>query len=273
MTTAPAQRPQLGGIRPPHGSRVDWRALALVAGSLAAVAAFAWPFFAPALPSDAPRTVPYLAVALVPVIVAGLTLALDRQFASAKAVALLGVLGAIGAATRVLGDTVGGVEPVFVVLILAGRALGARFAFLLGIVVVTVSAVITGGIGPWLPYQLFACAWVGAGAGLLPRLRAGRWARRAEVVMLAAYGAIVSWLVGALLNLSFWPFALAGGTSISYAPDAASFAGLLENLKAFALYSLATSTLTWDTVRAITTVIGIAAIGRPVLAALRRAKL
>ena len=258
MTTTTAA----SGIRAPLSTR-----LALVAGSVAAAAAFAWPFFVPALPQDAQKAAPYLALALVPAIIAALLLALDRQVASAKTVALLGVLGAVGAAARVLGDTVGGVEPVFVVLVLAGRALGARFGFLLGLVVVAVSAVVTGGIGPWLPFQLFACAWVGAGAGLLPRTE--RLSRVGELVMLAAYGAIASWLVGALLNLWFWPFAIGAGSSISYVPDAP----LAHNLKAFALYSLATSTLTWDTVRAITTVVGIAVVGRPLLAALRRAKL
>jgi len=251
-------------LAPPR-RRVDWSSVALAAGSLLAAAGFAWPFFAPALPQDAQRAAPYLVVALVPAVVAALALALDARFASAKAVALLGVLGAVGAAARVLGDTAGGIEPVFIVLILAGRAFGARFGFLLGLVVVGVSAVITGGIGPWLPFQLFACAWVGAGAALLPRVRG----KLGEVVLLAAYGALASWLVGALLNLWFWPFALDAGTSISYSAHAT----LSANLKAYALYSLATSTLTWDTVRAITTVVGIALIGRPVLAALRRAKL
>jgi hypothetical protein len=46
-----------------------------------------------------------------------------------------------------------------------------------------------------------------------------------------------------------------------------------ENLASFALYSLVTSTLTWDTVRAVTTVVGIALIGPAVRASLRRAKL
>jgi energy-coupling factor transport system ATP-binding protein/energy-coupling factor transport system substrate-specific component len=243
----------------------EWRPWVLALGNLAAVAAFGWPFLAPAAPADAQRAVPYIALALAPALAVAVAIALDRHVASAKAVALLGVLGAIGAATRVLGDTVGGVEPVFIVLILAGRALGARFGFLLGLVVIALSALITGGIGPWLPFQLFACAWVGAGAGLLPRVRS----RLGELALLACYGAIASWIVGALLNLWFWPFAIGGGSSIAYVADAAP----LVNLKAFALYSLATSTLTWDTVRALTTVVGIALIGRPVLAALRRAKL
>jgi hypothetical protein len=38
------------------------------------------------------------------------------------------------------------------------------------------------------------------------------------------------------------------------------------------LYSLVTSTAGWDTLRAITTIIGIAVVGRAILAALRRVK-
>ena len=46
----------------------------------------------------------------------------------AKAVALLGVLAAVGAALRPLGGGVAGFEPVFFLLVLAGRALGAASA-------------------------------------------------------------------------------------------------------------------------------------------------
>ena len=80
---------------------------------------------------------------------------------------------------------------------------------------------------------------------------------------------VASYLFGLVMNLWFWPFAVGGRADISYAADAA--AG--QNLASFALYSLVTSTLTWDTVRAVTTVVGIVLVGPAVLAALRRAKL
>ena len=38
------------------------------------------------------------------------------------------------------------------------------------------------------------------------------------------------------------------------------------------MYSLVTSTLTWDTLRAVTTVVGLVLVGRAILASLRRAK-
>jgi hypothetical protein len=89
------------------------------------------------------------------------------------------------------------------------------------------------------------------------------------MAMLVGYGIIASYLFGLVMNLWFWPFAVGSGTDISYAPDAP----LGENLASFGLYSLVTSALTWDTVRAITTAIGIVLVGPAVLAALRRAKL
>ena len=66
------------------------------------------------------------------------------------------------------------------------------------------SALLTGGVGPWLPYQMLVSAWVGMGAGLLPRRVTGR----AEIAMLAAYGVVAAYAFGLLLNLSSWPFVL-----------------------------------------------------------------
>jgi energy-coupling factor transport system ATP-binding protein len=73
---------------------------------------------------------------------------------------------------------------------------------------------------------------------------------------------------GLLTNLWFWPFAVGAGTGISYVPGAP----LATNLSSFLLYSLLTSTAGWDTLRAVTTIIGIAVVGRAILAALRRVK-
>ena len=70
------------------------------------------------------------------------------------------------------------------------------------------------------------------------------------------------------MNLWFWPFAVGAGTGISYEPGAP----LATNLASFLVYSLVTSTATWDTLRAITTVVGILVVGRAILSALRRAK-
>ncbi|TGO06040.1 ECF transporter S component family protein [Serinibacter arcticus] len=249
------------------------RALLLVA-NLVAAAAFAWPLIVPAVPSQAQAAAPWAALALVPIAVVLVLIALDASIRSATTLAMLGTLTAVGAAVRIAGTGVGGVEAVFVVLILAGRAFGARFGFLLGVLVIALSS-IASGFGPWTPFQMVACAWVGAGAGLLPGARPRgsaprreRGARWREVALLASYGVVASYAFGAVMNLWFWPFAVGPATSISYSPNAS----LGTNLGSFLSYTLVTSTLTWDTIRAVTSVVGIAVAGPAVLAALRRAK-
>jgi energy-coupling factor transporter ATP-binding protein EcfA2 len=261
---ASAIAPESGTRTAPTARRRPTAATAaLLAANAAALASFCWPLVAGALPAQAQAAVPVVALALVPLaalVVLGL---LDGTVRSAHTLALLGTLAAIGAAIRIAGTGVGGVEAVFILLILAGRAFGARFGLLLGMLTIALSSLMWGGIGPWTPFQMFACAWVGAGAGLLPRLRG-----RAEVALLCVYGIAASYAFGLVMNLWFWPFAVGAGTGISYEPGAP----LPVNVGSFVLYSLVTSTATWDTLRAITTTIGILVVGAVVLGALRRAK-
>lgn len=247
-------------IRLPRG--VEFAVLA--AANVLALAAFCWPLLAAALPEDAAAALPYAALAIAPIAVVAIVVSLDGSVRSAHTVALLGVLAAVGSAIRVASTGVGGVEAVFILLILAGRAFGPRFGLLLGAATIAVSSALWSGIGPWTPFQIFACAWVGAGAGLLPRRVRGK----AELWMLCGYGVVASYLFGLLTNLWFWPFAVGAGTGISYVPGAP----LATNLSSFLLYSLVTSTAGWDTLRAITTIVGIAVVGRAILAAFRRVK-
>jgi energy-coupling factor transport system substrate-specific component len=178
-----------------------------------------------------------------------------------KALAMLGVLTAIGAALRPMGAGIAGIETVFFMLILAGRVYGPGFGFVLGSTTLFASALLTGGIGPWLPFQMLASSWVGLGAGLLPRARG-----RAEVALLAAYGVFAAYAFGFLLNMWFWPFAIGTDTQLSFVAGDP----VLENLHRFFLYTVATSTLGWDTGRAITNALAIVVLGPAVLAVLRR---
>jgi energy-coupling factor transport system substrate-specific component len=143
--------------------------------------------------------------------------------------------------------------------------LGRGFGFCLGAVTLLASALLTAGVGPWLPFQMFAAAWVGFGAGCLPRRARGR----VEVAMLAAYGAGAGLAYGVLLNLSFWPFTVSGTgvtSTLAYSPGAP----LADNLGRFVAFHLATS-LGFDIPRAVFTALLITVTARPVLLALRRA--
>ncbi|MFI8633859.1 ATP-binding cassette domain-containing protein [Microbacterium sp. NPDC077663] len=245
-------------------ARPGSRGLVLLAANLLAAGAFAWPLVAAALPSQAQAAAPVIALALAPLAVLLVATAVDASIRSAHTLALLATLAAIGGAIRLASTGVGGVEALFVLLILAGRAYGARFGMLLGAASLLLSSLVWGGVGPWLPFQMFACGWVAAGAALLPTRVRGR----GEIVLLAIYGVVASYLFGLVMNLWFWPFAVGGGTTISYQAGAP----MGENLASFLLYSLVTSTAGWDTVRAVTTVVGIVLVARPVLRSLRRVK-
>jgi energy-coupling factor transport system substrate-specific component len=195
-------------------------------------------------------------------LVLGVVLAqLSEGGLDAKALALLGVLSALGAAFRPFGAGTAGVETIFFLLVVAGRALGPGFGFSLGCTTLFASALITGGVGPWMPYQMFACAWIGLGAGLLPKATGRR-----EIGMLVIYGAVSAFVYGFLLNLSFWPFTLGGETRLSFVPGAP----VVENLHRYLVFDVTTS-LGWDTGRAITNALLIALAGGAVLGALRRA--
>lgn len=240
-----------------------WQILLLAIVSVCALAAFAWPFVAT---SDSMGLVaPLLAMTMLPALLVIASLALDRSISNGTTAAMLGVLAAVATVLRVLSTGFGGFELVFTVVILSAAVFGARFGFLLGLTTMVVSSLIWGGIGPWTAFQAFALAWVGAGAGLVGRVRLVRTAPRLAV--LAVYGVVASYAFGALMNLWFWPIAVGGNTDISFIAGAPT----LENVQRFVGYSLITSTLTWDTVRAATTVAGILLTGGIVLRALARA--
>jgi energy-coupling factor transport system substrate-specific component len=179
----------------------------------------------------------------------------------AKTVAVLGVLAAAGGALRVLGAGTAGIEPMFFLLVVAGRVLGRGVGFVLGALAILVGAFLTGGVGPWAPFQMIAAGWVGFGAGCLPPASG-----RTERVMLAGYGFVAGLLFGLLMNLWFWPFVVAGApTSTGFVPGDP----VAANLSRYAAFYLATS-LGWDLPRGVLTAVLVMVAGRPVLASLRR---
>ncbi len=244
-------------------------AVSLALTSVVGIAAYAWPFLADHAVIDGQRgqDLPWLFGALLGLLGAVVLAELTSGGLDAKAVAVLGVLAAAGGAMRVLSAGTAGLEPIFVVLVLGGRVLGRSMAFLLGALALLVGAFLTAGVGPWLPFQMLGAGWVALGASCLPHT-GFRPGGRAELALLAAYGAVAGLAYGLLLNLWFWPF-----LSPATAPTGAGFvpgAGALENLRHYAVFYVATS-LGWDLPRAVLTAALVLVAGRPVLATLRRA--
>jgi energy-coupling factor transport system substrate-specific component len=242
-------------------------ALALTVASVVGIAGFLWPILVPNAGRDAPfahaNDAPWLFVALLPLLLAVVLAEIADGGMDVKAVAMLGVLAACGAAIRPLEAGTTGLEPIFFLLIPAGRVLGRGFGFVLGALTLFASALTTAGVGPWLPFQMLAAGWVGFFAGCLPKAKG-----RTEIVMLAAYGVVAGLAYGFVMNLWFWPFGAGTDVATNLAFD--PHASVLVNLKHFLAFDGATS-LGYDIPRAATNCALVLFVGRPVLAALRRA--
>jgi len=233
-------------------------ALAVVSGL--GLVAFGWPLFVDpgsALDSSHSGDAPLVFVVLLPLLAAVVLAELTSGGMDAKAVAMLGMLAAVGGALRALGPGVAGLEPSFAVIILGGRVFGRGFGFVLGAVTLFVGALLTGGVGPWLPFQMLAAAWVGFFAGCLPRGGGRFW--------LVGYAVVASLGYGLVINLWFWPFA-------SYGPEVTYVAGapLLANLHRYLVFD-ATTSLLWDVGRAVLNGAALAVAGPALIRALRRA--
>ncbi|MCX4772850.1 ECF transporter S component [Streptomyces sp. NBC_01260] len=251
------------GTRP---VRLGPRAVAaLVLISAIGVVAFGWPLLAgPDSGLAHAQDAPWLFAALLPLLVGVVVAMIADAGLDAKAVAMLGVLAAVGAALRPLGAGTAGLEPMFFLMVLSGRVLGPGFGFVLGSVTMFASALLTGGVGPWMPFQMLSMGWFTMGAGLLPgpdRLRG-----RAELLMLAAYGAVAAFAYGTVMNLYGWTIVPGLGSGISFHPGDP----LPENLVRFLAYCTATSA-GWDLGRAVLTVVLTLTVGTALLKALRRA--
>jgi energy-coupling factor transport system substrate-specific component len=229
-------------------------------------AAFLYPFWLPAraLPDRAHGTdAPLVAAVVGAMVVAAIVLELRRGTINGATVALLGVLSAMAGLLRLL-DLPGGGSGIFFLVVLAGAAFGGRFGMLLGLCGMATSAVNTGGVGPWLPFQMLTLGWMGGGAGLVGTITR-RWPRRAEVIALAVYGWLAGFAFGAVMNLWFWPFA-------SYGPETSFVAGdsVVANAHRYAVFYVTTS-LPWDLGRSTLSALVVLLAGAALLRALRRA--
>lgn len=237
--------------------------VALIASSAIGIIAFLWPFIitSDSVLAAASSHVPWL-FAVIMVFVLAITFSeFIHASIDAKAIALLGILAAIITALRPLGAGLAGIEPIWVILILGGRAMGPAFGFVLGTVSLAASALITGGVGPWLPFQMIAAGWVGLGAGLLPRAKG-----RTEIGMVIGYAVLACLAYGFVMNLWFWPFTTSLPAQLAYEPGA----GIATNLAHWWRFTITTS-LGFDVPRAALAALIILLAGRPILDALQRA--
>jgi energy-coupling factor transport system substrate-specific component len=167
-----------------------------------------------------------LTVILVLVVVLALgVVALERGGDGAKELALVATLGAVAAAGRVLFSPLPGVQPVTVICIVSGAALGPRAGLAVGPIAGLLSNSFLGQ-GPWTPPQMALWSAAGLTGALLRPL-----CRRAVGLALVAgvWGMIFGWAMNAWFLASFGPevswsaFVLVSGRSVPF--DVAHAAG------------------------------------------------
>jgi len=168
--------------------------LAALGAVAAALVAAAWVVFSP------DRSGLPLLLAAMGLLVAGAAW-LETGSGASKEIVLVATLAAVAAAGRVLFVAVPGVQPVTVIVVAAGAALGARAGFATGAVAALASNFFLGQ-GPWTPWQMLAWGGCGlAGAALSSLLRH----RVLFAVACFVLGFAFSGLMDVWLWLSFWP--------------------------------------------------------------------
>ena len=225
--------------------------------SLASLAIFTWPLFIQSSFASDSQVAQTVFIFLMPALIVFVLAEYSAGGIDTRQLAILGVLTALNSVVRLLGAGVAGIETVFFLIIIGAFVFRSSFGFALGALSLLVSAVLSGGIGPWLPFQMMAAALVGVGAGLLPRFTN----RVIQILCLASF------TYGALMTLWNWPYLAGIGTTLSYLPGA----GLFANLERFWQYQILTGGLAWDAGRAITTVILIGLTAPALIATLERA--
>jgi energy-coupling factor transport system substrate-specific component len=245
--------------------------MVLAIASLVGLACFLYPFLLPVGTqgtdeNQAHATVApllFAAVTGVSLVAILVTMADDYGVSRSRTVALLGVLVAVDATLRLVPSLLGA-SAIFLLIILVGAVFGSAMGFQMGVLTLLFSALITGGIGPWLPFQMLGAGWVGLTAGWLPRGES----IRTRLILIALFGAAWGLAFGALMNLWFWPFAAPGvgaDAGLYWSPEL----GVAETVERYARFYAVTS-LGFDLARAVGNVVLVLVFGGPILRLLER---
>jgi energy-coupling factor transport system substrate-specific component len=244
--------------------RIQWFSRVLIGFvSLLSIGIFCWPILVGDSAGAHAGLAQAIFMGLMPVLVAITLIEFSSGGIDSRQIALLGVLIALNSVVRMLGAGTAGIETAFFLILIGAYVFGASFGYLLGSGSLLVSALLTGGVGPWLPFQMMAAGLIGVMAGLLPRPAS----KRLQLVYLCLAAVVGSYLYGALMTMWNWPFLAGTGTSLSYIAGG----GIGVNVARFVNFEIVTGGLLWDTGRAVTTCILVMLTAPALLATLKRA--
>ena len=131
--------------------------------------AFLWPFFASAefVMSHGSDT-PWLFAGILALLTLVCLAEVTSGRLDAKTIGVLGVTAAAGGAMRVLSAGTAGLEADVLHHHRGRSRAGSRCGLRRGRTRAATGALLTGGVGPWLPFQMICAGAIGLGAGLLP---------------------------------------------------------------------------------------------------------
>ncbi|MEX0815995.1 MAG: ECF transporter S component [Gaiellales bacterium] len=138
-----------------------------------------------------------LLLAVLAALVAGVAW-LEGTPSSVKGLTLVATLGGLAAAGRVLFAPVPGVQPVTVMAVAAGVALGPRRGLAVGALAALVSNFFLGQ-GPWTPWQMLAWGACGAAGGLARKVLRAR-------VPFALFCFVLGFAYGVPMDIWSWYF-------------------------------------------------------------------
>jgi energy-coupling factor transport system substrate-specific component len=238
------------------------RELPLPLISIPGLALFVWPFVAGNLPPDLPAWTLALGAAASLVLID-----LGVRRLDARRLALLAALAAIDTALRLaVPEGIGGFSPVFFLVLCAGYVFGPSYGFLVGGFSILISSLLEGGVGPWVPYQIFAAGWVGAVAGLAGlHRRSSSWPTWRDLAILATAGILTGFAYGALMDVQTWVTIYRGNPTIGWGPGLDAPTTWQHYVRFYLITSAA-----YDSLRSLGNAVMILTLGAPVLAALLR---
>ncbi len=140
----------------------------------------------------------FLSILLVFFILAVLFAKFEESKISSKEVALIGVLAAITAASRIPFAALPNIKPCTFLIIVVGLVFGSLAGAMVGSLTAAVSNMFFGQ-GPWTPWEMMAWAMVGLVAGYV-----GKRYPEAGVKEIILLGVILGMAYNTLMDLSSW---------------------------------------------------------------------
>lgn len=234
--------------------------------NIASIAIFFLPLFFSVSSTNIQDLLAPISILLITLSAVGCLLAAHSRMTSRALITLSAIACAFGVLGKLLDLPAGG-SALFFVVIVSGFALGSGFGQFVGMSSIFVSALLTGGVGPWLGYQSIAMGLVGAAAGLMSPLILKNIEKQSKIgnftfLILCGYSGLLGLLYGFIANWWSWPF-LDYGKNLSFGYENS----IALNMEHYINFYLRTS-LWWDLWAFGTNILIMILIGRHIISAL-----